>query len=207
MATAIKKTLRASEQRREDVRLERWLFERHRGALQSKRLVFLDESGVNLSLTRRYAWARGGGRAYAYAPVNRGVNVTLIAAMSLEGLLAPMQVNLATTGDVFLAYLDQVLCRVLKPGQIVLMDNLPAHKVKGVRERIEAVGAELMYLPRYSPEYNPVEQLWSKLKGWLRRVSARTTETLDASIAEAFEQITAEDAQGWFRHCGYVDQQ
>lgn len=195
--------MRASEQQRDAVRLERWLFERLRPALAAARLVFIDESGVNRALSRLYAWAPRGKRAYAHAPVNRGPNVTLIAAISLAGLVAPMQVEAATDGDVFMAYLDQVLCPRLKPGQIVLMDNLPAHKLNGVRARIESVGAELLYLPRYSPEYNPVEPLWSKLKTLLRSAAARTTEALNAAITAGFEAVTREDIQGWFRHCGY----
>jgi len=195
--------MRASEQQRDDIRLERWFFERLRPSLAAKRLVFIDESGVNRALSRLYAWSKRGTRAYSHAPVNRGPNVTLIAAISLEGLLAPMQVEAATDGDVFLAYLDQVLCPVLRAGQLVLMDNLPAHKVSGVRERIESVGAELLYLPRYSPEYNPVEELWSKLKALLRSAAARTVEVLDAAITAAFASITVEDIRGWFRHCGY----
>ncbi len=127
------------------MRLERWLFERARPQLAGRRLVFLDESGVNRSMTRRYARAPRGERALASAPVNRGPNVTLIAALSPEGLLAPMQVEMATDGDVFLAYLAQVLCPVLEEGDLVLMDNLPAHKVAGVRDRIEAAGADLLY--------------------------------------------------------------
>ena len=185
------------------MRLERWLFERLRPQLRGRRLVFLDESGVNRALVRRYARAPRGERAYGKAPVNRGPNVTLIAALSQDGLLAPMQVEAATDGDVFRAYLEQVLCPELQRGDVVLMDNLPAHKVKGVRTQIESVGAELLYLPRYSPEYNPVEQLWSKIKAWLRKVGARTAEALDDAITVAFETITAEDAKGWFSHCGY----
>lgn len=195
--------MRASEQQRDDIRLERWFFERLRPSLAASRLVFLDESGVNRALSRLYAWSKRGTRAYGHAPAGRGPNVTLIAAISLEGLLAPMQVEAATDGDVFLAYLDQVLCPVLRAGQVVLMDNLPAHKVSGVRERIESVGAELLYLPCYSPEYNPVEALWSKLKTLLRKAAARTEEALDAAITAAFASITVEDIQGWFQHCGY----
>lgn len=195
--------MRASEQHRDDIRLERWLFERLRPKLAATGLVFVDESGVNRALARLYAWSKRGKRAYSHAPVNRGPNVTLLAAISYEGLIAPMQVESATDSDVFLAYLDQVLCPRLKPGQLVLMDNLPAHKVSGVRARIESVGAELLYLPRYSPEYNPVEQLWSKLKAVLRALAARTSEALDAAITAAFETITVEDIRGWFRHCGY----
>ena len=114
-----------------------------------------------------------------------------------------MQVEAATDGDVFLAYLDQVLCPRLKPGQIVLMDNLPAHKVSGVRARIESAGAEVLYLPRYSPEYNPVEELWSKVKALLRAIGARTEAALDAAIRLGFEAITVDNIRGWFSHCGY----
>ena len=158
-------------------------------------------------MTRRYARSPRGQRAHGKAPVNYGKNVTLIGAMSLEGIIAPMSVEVATSGDVFKAYLDQVLCPVLRPGQIVVMDNLPAHKVSGVRERIESVGAQLEYLPAYSPDFNPIEQCWSKLKAHLRKVSARTSERLDEAITEAFWSITPSDAAGWFEHCGYCVKQ
>lgn len=185
------------------MRLERWLFERLQPQLDAQRLVFLDESGVNRSMTRRYGRSQRGAPVVDSAPVNRGANVTLIAALSLEGVIAPMQVALSTSGDVFLAYVAQVLVPVLGKGDVVLMDNLPAHKVSGVRKQIEAVGASVLYLPRYSPEYNPVEQLWSKVKAVLRRLKARTEEALDEAITLAFEAVTASDARGWFAHCGY----
>ncbi|GAB5519295.1 MAG: hypothetical protein RhofKO_15460 [Rhodothermales bacterium] len=185
------------------MRLERWLFERLRPNLDAARLVFLDESGVNRSMTRRYGRAKRGERVVDSAPVNRGPNVTLIVAMSLEGVIAPMQVELATSGDVFRAYVAQVLVPSLREGDVVLMDNLPAHKITGIRELIEGVGASVLYLPRYSPEYNPVEQLWSKVKAVLRRLKARTQDALDDAIGLAFEAVSASDAEGWFRHCGY----
>ena len=129
--------------------------------------------------------------------------LTTLGTMSLRGIEAAMTIESATDGDVFLAYLEQVLCPKLKPGDVVVMDNLSAHKVEGVRERIEATGAELLYLPPYSPDFNPIEQAWSKLKQRLRGAKARTAEALEQAVAEALEAITPDNASAWFRHCGY----
>ena len=111
-----------------------------------------------------------------------------------------------TDGDIFLAYLEQVLCPQLRPGQVVIMDNLSAHKVAGVRERIEATGARLLYLPPYSPDLNPIEQAWSKVKQILRGLKARTADALEKAVAEAFATITPENSAAWFQHCGYGSQ-
>jgi transposase len=167
-------------------------------------LVFLDESGVNLSMSRRYAWSERGEPAYGDVPVNRGPNQTLLAAVSLDGgLLAPMQITGGTTGDVFVAYVEHVLVPTLRPGDVVCLDNLSSHKVAGVQTQIEAAGASVLYLPRYSPEHNPVELMWAAVKRRLRHVGARTSETLDVAITAALGAVTAEDVRGWFRHCGY----
>ena len=123
--------------------------------------------------------------------------------MSLRGIEAVMTVESATDGDVFLAYLEQVLCPKLKAGDVVVMDNLSAHQVEGVRELIAASGAELLYLPPYSPDFNPIEKAWSKLKQLLRTAKARTAEALQQAIAEALKAVTADNAAAWFRHCGY----
>ena len=114
-----------------------------------------------------------------------------------------MTIESPTDGDVFLAYLDQVLCPRLQPGQIVILDNLGAHKVEGVRRRIEATGAQLLYLPPYSPDFNPIEQAWSKIKQRLRKAKARTVGLLEQAVTEALASVTPQDATGWFRHCGY----
>jgi len=127
----------------------------------------------------------------------------MLGAMSLGGMVAAMTIESATDGDVFLAYLEQVLCPKLKPGDVVVMDNLSAHKVAGVRELIEARSAELLYLPPYSPDLNPIEQAWSKLKQLLRGAKARTTEALEQAIAQALATLTAANASAWFAHCGY----
>jgi transposase len=127
----------------------------------------------------------------------------MLAALTLEGLQAPMTIESATDGDVFLAYLEQVLCPRLRPGQVVIMDNLAAHKVAGVRERIEATGASLVYLPPYSPDFNPIEQAWSKVKQLLRSAKARTLEALEPAVANALAAVTRQNASAWFSHCGY----
>ena len=133
----------------------------------------------------------------------RWSTLTLLGAMSTEGWLATLTVESPTDGDVFLAYLEHVLCPRLEPGQIVVMDNLGAHKVQGVRELIEATGAKLMYLPPYSPDFNPIEPCWGKVKQKLRSLKARTVDALQEAISEAIATITPNNASAWFAHCGY----
>ena len=157
-------------------------------------------------MTRRYGRAPSGERVGEGTPAGHWRTLTLLSAMSLEGVIAAMTVESPTDGDVFLTYVEQVLCPRLRPGQVVVMDNLPAHKVDGVRSLIETVGAELLYLPPYSPDFNPIEQAWSKIKQQLRSATARTLETLDAAITQALAQITVQNATAWFAHCGYAIQ-
>ena len=168
------------------------------------RLVFLDESGVTTEMTRRYGRAPSGERVREATPAGHWSTLTLLGALTSQGLLASMTVESPTDGDVFLAYLEEVLCPCLQPGQIVIADNLSAHKVDGVRERIEATGVMLLYLPPYSPDFNPIEKAWSKIKQHLCKTKARTLERLEDSIAHALAAITSQDARGWFRHCGYA---
>jgi transposase len=127
----------------------------------------------------------------------------MLAALTLEGLQAPRTMESPTDGDGFLAYLEPVLCPRLVPGQVGIMDNLSAHKVAGVRERIEATGARLVYLPPYSPDFNPIEQAWSKVKQRLRSAQARSLEALEPALADALAAITPQNASAWFSHCGY----
>ena len=136
-------------------------------------------------------------------PADPGVNVTMIGALSSTGLRALMTIPGATTGEVFLAYVEHMLGPTLKPGDVVVMDNLRAHKVAGVGEAIAACGAAVVYLPPYSPDLSPIEACWSKLKEALRGAKARTREALNAALAQAWETVTVSDAQGWFTHCGY----
>jgi transposase len=168
------------------------------------RCKFIDESGVNISMTRRYGRAPKGHRVVGSIPQNWGRNITMLAALSVTGVEAAMTIEGATDTDVFCAYVSEVLSPTLEPGDIVVMDNLSAHKTQKVRELIEARGARLVYLPPYSPDFNPIERCWSKIKTYLRAAKARTSERLDEAIKQAFETVTESDARAWFKHCGYA---
>jgi transposase len=163
----------------------------------------LDETGATTQMTRNYGRAPRGQRVPEATPQSHWQTLTLLAALTTRGLEAPMTIPEPTDGDIFLAYVEQVLCPRLRLGQVVILDNLSAHKVAGVRERIEATGARLLYLPPYSPDLNPIEQAWSKLKQILRSLKARTAEALESAVAEALNAITVENAIAWFAHCGY----
>ena len=130
--------------------------------------------------------------------------MTVLGALSLEGMVEAMTIEGSTDGQVFSTFIEDVLVPALRPGQIVIMDNLSSHKVDGIQDAIEAVGARLEYLPPYSPDFSPIEKCWSKFKAILRAKAARTCEHLDQAITEAFDMITPQDARGWFAHCGYV---
>ena len=165
--------------------------------------MFLDESGVTTQMTRLWGRAARGERVQEGAPGGHWQILTLLGALTAGGLVATMTIPCPTDGDVFLAYVEQVLCPALKPGQVVVMDNLSAHKVSGVRDRIEQAGATLLYLPPYSPDFNPIEKAWSKIKQLLRSAKARTAEALDDAVAQAIAAITPQNATAWFHHCGY----
>lgn len=169
--------------------------------------MFLDESGVTTEMTRRYAWASRSERVSEAVPAGHWRTLTVLAALTTAGVLASMTVESPTDGDVFLAFLEQVLMPRLEPGHVVVLDNLSAHKVEGVRQLIESRGAQLLYLPPYSPDFNPIEQAWSKLKQLLRGLKARVLEQLEPAIAQSLAAITPHNAQAFFRHCGYGIQQ
>jgi transposase len=167
-------------------------------------LVFVDETGVTIAMERRYARALGGSRAHVAAPKAWRDTVSVIGAITVAGdLSATMSMRGSVDGDVFRVYLREVLGPRLRPGQVVVMDNLSVHKVAGVRATIEARGARLVYLPRYSPDLNPIEACWSKVKTVLRTLAARTYDALDAALTTAVAAVTPADAAGWFQHCGY----
>jgi transposase len=165
--------------------------------------VFVDECGSHIALTPQYAWAPRGARATGAVPHDRGQNLTLIAALTPGGLGAAMTLDGATDALAFAAYVGALLVPTLRPGQVVILDNLSAHKGDAVRALIEAAGCALLFLPPYSPDFAPIEQAFSKLKAALRRAGARTRAALEAAIRDALDAITAADATGWFRHCGY----
>ena len=164
----------------------------------------MDECSTNIALATLYARAPKGERAYGEAPRNWGKNVTLIASMSSEGIGATMSVEGATDGTAFETYVEHFLLPTLERGQIVVMDNLQVHKSGRVKGLIEGVGAEILFLPPYSPDFSPIEEAFSKMKGILRRLGARTRETLLQATGEALDAVSRRDAAGWFRHCGYA---
>jgi transposase len=172
-------------------------------ALDAAAFVFIDETGSHRGMTPAYARAPRGERAYGRAPAQRGTNVTLVAALSLAGIGAAMTLTGALDRDACEAYVRDLLVPTLRPGQIVIWDNVRAHQGAAVRALIEGRGCRVLFLPAYSPDFSPIEEAFSKLKTFLRRAEARTREALEAAIAAALATITAQDARGWFAHGGY----
>jgi transposase len=196
---AEKKTLEASERKEE----ERIQWREQAKELDTSKLIFLDESGSNIALTRLYARAPRGKRVRGSIPRNRRKNVTLLASLSLSGIGETMMIEGSANAQVFEIYIEQILAPSLQTGQIIIMDNLSTHKGQKVRKVIEARGCQLLFLPAYSPDFSPIEEAFSKVKAALRRAGARTHEALQQAIEQALLTITAADASGWFNHCGY----
>jgi transposase len=203
---AEKKTLHASEQERADVAAARaaWRTE-VMGQVDPDRLVFLDESGLDTRLTRAYARAPGGQRAIGRVPGGNWRRLTILGALARTGLVAAMTVAAATSTAVFLTFIEMVLIPRLhaRPGAMLVMDNLAPHKAASVRAALRQAGLEHRYLPAYSPDLNPIEPCWSKLKGELRSVAPRSLDALNDALPSALGAITPDDAQAWFHHCGY----
>ena len=173
------------------------------GVLEPTKLVFVDECGTHTSLAPVYGYSPKGERLKLSVPRNRGNNTTLLASITLEGMGPSMAVEGSTSKEVFEAYLEHVLLPELEEGQVLIMDKLPAHKPNRMRELIEARGCQLLYLPSYCPDYNPIEEAFSKIKEILRRACARTRETLLEALGEALSAISLRDAWGFFEHAGY----
>jgi transposase len=173
------------------------------GRLDPERLVFVDEMGTHTSLAPLHAYAPVGQRAFFQIPRNRGTNTTLLTSLHTRGMGPSMAVQGATTSRVFETYTERLLAPTLKPGQVVVMDNQGAHRPKRIRELIEDRGCELLYLPAYSPDLNPIEEALSKIKHLLRKIGARTKEALIEAMGRALGAISAQDVGGFFTHCGY----
>jgi transposase len=171
--------------------------------LDARSLVFVDEMGTNISLSPLYGWAKKGERAQCSVPRNRGKNTTLLSSMSVEGMGPSLAVEGATNREVFETYMERILAPTLRRGQVMVMDNLTAHKGERIRELIEGQGCELMYLPPYSPDFNPIEEAFSKIKGLMRKAEARSREALLEAMGSAISALSAKDARGYFEHCGY----
>jgi transposase len=168
------------------------------------RVLFLDETGAMTNLVRTYGRSAQGERCVANAPAGHWKTMTAVAAIRLQGLTASATMPHAMDGELFLVYVEQALLPALKTGDVVVMDNLPGHRSPKVRELIESIGAKLLYLPPYSPDFNPIEMIWSKVKRLLRTAAARTVETLHLAFGRAMDAVTAADICGCFRHCGYA---
>ena len=199
------KTLRAEEQERPELAQERAAWRAELAQIDPSRLVFLDESGIDTRLTRTHARAARGKRAHGTVPWRHWRRLAVLGALAREGVVACMSIAASTSRAVFKAFVEQVLTPALKdrPDAIVVMDNLAAHKAEAVQKALRAAGIAYRYLPAYSPDLNPIEPCWSKLKTRLRAKAARTIEALEAELGPALATVTPQDAQGWFRLCGY----
>lgn len=198
-----KKSLHAAEQGRPDVIARREEWEQSRRQVARARSVFIDESGAKTNMTRLYARSFDGQRIVDAVPHGHWCTTTMISALRLDGSTADLVLEGATDSAAFQIYAERILAPSLRPGDIVVMDNLRPHKNAGVIQAIEAAGAEVWFLPPYSPDLNPIEKMWSKIKAYLRKAKARTKEGLWRAIGAALQTVTASDAKGWFESCGY----
>lgn len=198
-----KKTVHASEQERPDVALARWLWRRALPELEASQLVFIDETWFRTDMTPLRGWAMRGERLMAKAPGGHWKTTTLVAGLTTDGVIAPVVLDGPMNGDAFIAWIEQFLAPALQPGQIVIMDNLPAHKIAAVAGAIEAVEAELLYLPPYSPDLNPIEMSFAQIKAKVRRGNRRTVADLWDEIGAAVQIVTPQHAKNYFNHIGY----
>jgi len=201
---SLKKTLAAAERDRPDVAERRAVWHEQLAAEAVAALVFVDESGANTKMTRLRGRALGGERLLARIPHGHYQTSTLISGVRLEGPCAPWLFGGSMNGEMFLAWVRQGLAPTLRPGDVVILDNLSTHKVRGVRKAIEAVGARLLYLPPYSPDFNPIEPMWSKIKQILRSHAPRTEEELLGAAKIAFQSISRADCKGFFFSAQYA---
>jgi transposase len=199
-----KKTFHATERKNDpEIIEERAEFRQEMPTMDAQSLAFLDESGINLGMAREYGWAPVGCRAEGHRPFNPGQNTTLMGGLTARGMIAPFMFPGSLNGNIFKTYVEQVLVPELHPGDTVLLDNLSSHRKRGIKELLARAGAKLKFLPRYSPELSPVEKAWSKIKAELRKAAARTYESLVDAVKQALNKTSSNDAEGWFKGCGY----
>jgi transposase len=199
--TRKKKSRHADERDRPDVKEKRRSFRRKVRGVEPGRLQFVDESGVNTAMARAYAWAPRGERAVGSAP-GKWESFTVIAAMGLDGVHAPLVFRGSTDAAAFASYVEDVLVPELRPGDVVVWDRLPSHQGYAAAAAVRRAGARLLFLPPYSPDSTPIERLWSKIKTYLRRVAARTKDSVYEALSEAIERVTTQDIVGWFGDAG-----
>ncbi len=194
----------ANERERSDVKQKQKAFIDKQPHLDPEKLVFIDESGFRLGGTPRYGWAPRGDDAPGSHVQGRWENVTMVGAMALNGFRGFMTIDSGTSTEVFLAFVEQQLVPKLRPDDVVVMDNLNAHKNARVIEAIEAAGVRVLFTPPYSPEFNPIEKAWGKMKDALRRLNTLTREAFDDAVAVAIDSVSEHDRRGWFTHAGYA---
>jgi transposase len=203
-ACRLKKTLRAAEQERPDIAERRRIWQAAQPFIDPEHLVFIDETGASTKMTRLYGRAPRGRRLLAAAPFGHWKTTTFVAGLRRTGLTAPMVLDGPMTGRAFLAYVHQVLAPTLEQGDIVVMDNLPAHKTQEVRAAIAATGAQLFLLPPYSPDLNPIEMVFAKLKSLLRKDPERTIDGLWRRIGLLLDRFQPDECANYFHHAGYA---
>jgi len=201
--SGVKKTVYASEQNREDVKQKRKEWKEFQRTVDPAKLIFLDESGINTGMTRLYGRATKNQRVMDDIPDVRFVRTTILSSVRMDGTIVPIIFEDALNGELFKEYIRMFLVPTLKPGDIVVMDNLSSHKVCGIAEMIEAVGAQIRFLPPYSPDLNPIELMWSKMKAILRMLKVRTGNLLGDAIVTALDSVSVSDITNWFAHDGY----
>ncbi len=198
-----KKTLIAAEQEREDVARKRCEWKQNQDQIDPDRAVFIDETWAKTNMTRTYGRSQQGTRVIERVPCGRWETTTFLGALRADGFVAPLTADGPINGPLFLAWIEQHLVPTLSAGDVVIMDNLSSHKVAGVREAIEGVGAELRYLPPYSPDLNPIELAFSKLKKLLRDGAERTIDKLWDLCGRVLDEFSPEECRSYFKHCGY----
>jgi transposase len=200
-----KKSVHASEQNRADVKLKREDWEQSMPGLDLDKLVFFDEIGVNTKMARLHGRCPQGQRLISFEPAGHYANSTLMSGMRLNGIVAPMLIDGPVNSETFVGYVEDCLAPALEPGDILIIDSLPAHMSVQVAAAVEAVGCTLVYLPQYSPDLNPIENMWSKVKASIRAAAARTLDTVVIAVGVALNSVTLSDCEGYFSHCGYGD--
>ena len=198
-----KKTAAAQEQDRKDVKRRREQWRKYQGRIDAERLVFVDETWTKTNMAPLRGWSSRGSRVIGKAPFGRWKTMTFIAALRQDGIKAPCLFDGPINGEVFLAWVRQILVPTLRPGQIVIMDNLGSHRGKAVRQAIREAGAKLLFLPKYSPDLNPIEQVFSKLKHGLRKARARSYDAILAAIAQLLGSYTPKECANYLKNCGY----
>ena len=185
------------------MKAERQAFEAQQAQVRPEQIIAIDEMGIVTGMSRGYGYAPRGKRAMSAELAAKGTRLSVVGALTVDGFLGGLEVTGTVNGDVFEAFIEQIVVPHLQPGKVVLLDNATFHHGEAIQTIIEATGACVLFLPRYSPEYNPIETCWSKLKAWIRKCSPETVEVLQRAITQAIQQVSKRDAEGWFRHAGF----